>query len=189
MNVLYRLAILGLVLSGCGDSVNLLNPSEVLGNRTPLSCPRADVIEQASSYVDFAPNRTGDVNAIRYSVRFVDLKGECRLDEEGKLELDLFMLFLAQSGVALETDTVTSAPWFLVVLHRKDNKLAVAARKQFTQAIEIKRDGDVVPIREQFSITVPGVNEATMAEYIIVGGFMLDDSQWDFNEANAFYFR
>lgn len=184
-----RLAVFGLLLAGCSNPIGLINPSEVLRKQVPLNCPKADVIEQAASYLDFAEGRTGDVNAVRYAVNFVGLEGECRLDKEGNLELNLFMLFLAQAGVGLKADTVTSAPWYLIVLHQEGDQWAVAARQQFTQAIQVYRDGDAIPIREQFSITVPGLNEETVGEYRVIGGFMLDDAQWDFNETNPFYFR
>lgn len=157
--------------------------------QTPLICPNADVIEQAASYVDFAENRVGDVNAVRYTIHFSGLRGECALDADGNLQLDLFMLFLAQAGSWLKADTVTSAPWFLVVLHRSNDEWQVVARREFQQNVTLQRDGDTVPIREQFSITVPGLTKATVREYQIIGGFMLDDGQWNFNEENPFYFQ
>ena len=189
MKFFCQLALCGLILVGCNGSIPLLNPSEVLASKTPLVCPKADVIEQASSYSDFLEGQVGDVNAMRYSVSFSGLQGECSLDKEGNLELDLYMLFQAQAGVGLEADTVSDAPWFLVVLRRSGDQWAVAARQKFMQKIAIDRDSDSVAIREQFSVTVPGLNESTVEEYRVVGGFMLNDRQWDFNENNPFYFR
>ena len=189
MKFFCQLVLCGLVLVGCNSPIPLLNPSEVLASKTPLVCPKADIIEQASSYSDFLEGQVGDVNAMRYSISFSGLQGECSLDAEGNLKLDLFMLFLAQAGVGLEADTVTEAPWFLVVLHRNGDQWAVAARQKFVQKIAINRDSDSVAIREQFSITVPGLSESTISEYSVVGGFLLNDGQWDFNENNPFYFR
>ncbi|NQY82587.1 MAG: hypothetical protein HRT36_06135 [Alphaproteobacteria bacterium] len=181
-------AVLGLfALVGCSKAEEVFDG--LITQKSPLVCPRAEVIEQAASYTDFVSTLHGDVNGVRYNVSFVGLSGECTLDGDGNLRLDLYMRFLAQAGVALEDNALTTAPWFLVLLREDGERREVVARKSFDQAVALSRNGDLVPVRAHFTITVPEQTEQSVAGLQVLGGFVLDDAQWDFNEQNPFYFR
>lgn len=181
----WRLGIccLALVASGCVGNGSLFEVSP------PIACPRVEVIEQASAYTNFVPRHQGDINALRYSVRFAGHSGGCELDEDGTLTLDQYALFLAQPGIGLLQDIQTQSPWFILVLQDEGEGQRVLAHEIFEQSVVLMKDGEAVPIREHFTITIPKQTRESLGRLQVISGFLLSDAGWEFNEAHPFYFR
>jgi hypothetical protein len=147
------------------------------------------VIEQAASYTQFQDGYVGEVDSAAYTLRFAQLRGDCKLDEDGTLSMSMSMRFVAIPGVAMSERQVIEAPWFIVVLDQAAPETKLLAWRVFTQRIKLSRDGERQLLSEDYTVSVAGVTEAKLDDIAILAGYVLNDVQWQFHEDNPFLFR
>ena len=160
-----------------------------------LVCPSAQVVEQASAYTQFAPNNTSgsvsvDVNAAEYTLRFVQLSGACRLDGNA-LTMDVYMRFVAIPGAAMADQQTAQASWFMVLLQDQGQgqPAKILSRQVYPQQVNLLRNGERQFITEQYTINMRDVNASSLSNLVLLGGYVIDDEQWDFHEINPFFFQ
>lgn len=173
--LLRGLAILSLAvgLGGC-DTV-----SKALAKKSPVPCPDATIMKEASRIVAFRPGAGRDITDIRFEARLPRILVSC-VYEKDMVEVSTTVALVAARGPA---DKTRRAPirYFVAVLDVKDR---VVAKREFETVLEFPVNIDRGGTSEDLVQRIPLAPGVRGGDYMIAVGFQLTRDELAYNRAN-----
>jgi len=141
------------------------------------TCPKVEVIDDLSKFVQFGDGPGRDLSDILYAARIEDVKSACGFDKSGvKVEMTVSIVGdRAQAGSKLKGSDVT---YFVAIT---DVTHAIIAKKLFTSRLDFQ-DNKPARIDDVLDQRIPLPILSSAKDHTIIVGFQLTPEQINFNQ-------
>ena len=157
--------------------------SETKKSQKPtLQCPDIKIIEALDTIHKFTEMNPPEESKRISTARLMSLQHECRITDNGKGQVDLFMTFESATGPAIRKtksqDREISYPYFIAVT---DKTGAILSKDVFELTITPSANTGVLTARENIRQIIPVETDQALADYHIAIGFQMSDAQLQYN--------
>jgi len=165
------------LLGSCSGSVDT-DILSFLDEKTPLPCPRVEVLPGADAITIFREGEGRDLVDVRYEGVLEPAGGTCIYeDDDVAVVVDLNVRIGAVRGPAA-TSQIEEFPFFVAIAKKTGE---IIAKEIFISPIEIPEGFRRGVIQEEMQQRIPLPGLKTGADYIIIVGFQLTKEQIELN--------
>ncbi len=144
-----------------------------------VACPKAEVLADARSVVQFQPGTGRDLTDIQYQAQVNQLKSRCKDRGEGEASVDVTVSFTAWLGPAAPAHTL-SLPYFIAVTRGE----AILSKENFTADVSFEQEARQASVEAEVKrLTVP--LEAGEEPVEVLVGIQLTPEQAAYNRAHG----
>ena len=147
-----------------------------------LQCPDIKIIDELGEIHKFRDMSPPEESKRISTAKLMSLQHECRITDNGKGQVDLFMTFESATGPAIRKtksqDREISYPYFIAVT---DKTGAILSKDVFELTITPSANTGVLTARENIRQIIPVETDQALADYHIAIGFQMSDAQLQYN--------
>lgn len=151
-----------------------------------LNCPDIEMIDNLGTLHKFTNMSPPEDKKRISTARLISLKHDCRMTDQGKGQVDLFMTFESNTGPAAQTvyesNQEISYPYFVAVT---DKEGTILSKDVFELAITPSANTGVITARESIRQIIPVAHSGELEDYNIAIGFQMSDAQLEYNRKNT----